>query len=165
MFALIQKKRSKMAKKDALLEEAVMSSAGLKQSHIIAFLSGYVFFTVLAGLSALKGITWFLLIAMNLALFLYLMKLTVESGLNVPVGPDGERLDDDGSSDEEEEDHGDDTYKSPAYVDESQKNVVDVESSSSPVHESSYAPVENSSYSPVNESRYNQKELDLPPIT
>lgn len=130
MFVLINKKRSKMAKKDMLLEEAVMSSAGLQQSHLIGIISCYVFVTVLAGLSTLKSITWFLLIAMNIILFLYLMKLTIDSGLNVPVGPDGEPLGDDDSSDEEDDDEiVEDAYKSPAYIDENEKKIDDVEDS------------------------------------
>jgi hypothetical protein len=117
-----------MAKKDMLLEEAVMSSAGLQQSHLIGIISCYVFVTVLAGLSTLKSITWFLLIAMNIILFLYLMKLTIDSGLNVPVGPDGEPLEDDDSSDEEDGDENvEDAYKSPAYIDESEKKAERVE--------------------------------------
>ena len=130
LFALINKKRSKMAKKDMLLEEAMMSSAGLQQSHLIGIISCYVFVTVLAGLSTLKSITWFLLIAMNIILFLYLMKLTIDSGLNVPVGTDGEPLGDDDSSDDEDDDENvEDTYKSPAYVNEYEKKVGDVEDS------------------------------------
>jgi hypothetical protein len=56
------------------------------------------------------------------------MKLTIDSGLNVPVGPDGEPLEDDDSSDEEDGDENvEDAYKSPAYIDESEKKAERVE--------------------------------------
>jgi hypothetical protein len=58
------------------------------------------------------------------------MKLTIDSGLNVPVGPDGEPIDNDDSSDEEDDDEiVEDAYKSPAYIVENDKKVNDVEDS------------------------------------
>ena len=117
MLAVIYKKRSKMAKKDTLLEEAAMSAAGLQQTHIIGIFVLTLIVIILFGLMGFKTITWTLLLLVNLVLFTYLMKLTIDSGLNTPVGPDGEPLDDDSSDEEYEDDDDDDdeegNYKAP----------------------------------------------------
>ena len=108
MLAVIMKKRSKMAKKDSLLEEAAMSAAGIQQTHIIGIFVLILIVIVMFGLLGLKTITWTLLLLLNLVLFSYLMKLTIDSGLNVPLGPDGLPIEVE-SSDEEDED--DDEYE------------------------------------------------------
>ena len=117
MLTVIYKKRSKMAKKDTLLEEAAMSAAGLQQTHIIGIFVLTLIVIILFGLMGFKTITWTLLLLVNLVLFTYLMKLTIDSGLNTPVGPDGEPLDDDSSDEEYEDDDDDDdeegNYKAP----------------------------------------------------
>ena len=106
-----------MAKKDTLLEEAAMSAAGLQQTHIIGIFVLTLIVIILFGLMGFKTITWTLLLLVNLVLFTYLMKLTIDSGLNTPVGPDGEPLDDDSSDEEYEDDDDDDdeegNYKAP----------------------------------------------------
>lgn len=108
MFALIIKKRSKMSKKDTLLEEAAMSAAGIQQTHVIGIFAVTFFVIFLFGLMGLKAITWTMLLLVNLLLFGYLMKLTIDSGLNVPLGPDGQPIGADDSSDEEDEDDDED---------------------------------------------------------
>lgn len=127
MLAVISKKRTKMAKKDALLEEAAMSAAGLQQTHVIGLFVLTLIITVLFGLMGLKSFTWGLLLLLNLILFCYLMKLTIDSGLNAPVGPDGELIgyessDEEDDDDDEEEDNENGVYKPPATpADESAK--------------------------------------------
>lgn len=115
MLAIIMKKRTKMSKKDALLEEAAMSAAGIQQSHVIGMFAIFYFIVFLFGLVGLKTLTWMLLLLVNIVLFGYLMKLTIDSGLNVPLGPDGQPIGAEDSSDDEddddEEEEGD--YKSP----------------------------------------------------
>ena len=58
MLAVIYKKRSKMAKKDTLLEEAAMSAAGLQQTHIIGIFVLTLIVIILFGLMGFKTITW-----------------------------------------------------------------------------------------------------------
>ena len=103
MIGLIQKKRSKMSPKDALLEEAALNTAGIQQNHVLGIFAVTFFFIFLFGLAGLKGLTWTLLLLVNFFLFGYLMKLTIDSGLNVPVGPDGEPIDDDSSDDDDDD--------------------------------------------------------------
>ncbi|KAG7341779.1 hypothetical protein IV203_006871 [Nitzschia inconspicua] len=92
MLIAILRKRQNMSNKDALLEQAAMSAAGLQQAHVIGiFLMIVIVITVFA-LLQLKNITWALLLIMNTALFGYLMKLTVDSGVSAGesvIGPDG----------------------------------------------------------------------------
>jgi hypothetical protein len=92
-----------MSPKDALLEEAALSTAGIQQKHVLGIFAITFFFIVLFGLAGFKGLTWTLLLLVNFILFGYLMKLTIDSGLNVPVGPDGEPIDDDSSDDEDDD--------------------------------------------------------------
>ena len=102
MLIAILRKRQNMSNKDALLEQAAMSAAGLQQVHVIAiFVLGLVIITIFASLR-MKAITWAMLLLLNLTLFAYLMKLTVDSGVEDDhmVGPDGTitRIDSDESS-------------------------------------------------------------------
>ena len=91
LIAIVQKRRS-MSNKDALLEQAAMSAAGLQQAHIIGiFLLVVIIITVFALLD-LKNLTWALLLIVNTVLFGYLMKLTIDSGVSAGetiIGPDG----------------------------------------------------------------------------
>jgi hypothetical protein len=107
MLGLIVRKRQNMSNKDALLEQAAMSAAGLQQPHVIGvFILVVLVITVFAVLG-LKNITWALLLIMNTTLFGYLMKLTVDSGLGAGetiIGPDGTILRRD-SDDSSAEDH------------------------------------------------------------
>jgi hypothetical protein len=104
MLAAILRKRQKMSNKDALLEQAAMSAAGLQQAHVIGVVVLVVIVITVFALLQLKNITWALLLIMNTALFGYLMKLTVDSGVGADepvIGPDGtviRRADSDDSS-------------------------------------------------------------------
>jgi len=103
MLGLIVRKRQKMSNKDALLEQAAMSAAGLQQPHVIGMFILVILVVAVFALLGLKNITWALLLITNSALFGYLMKLTVDSGVSASetvIGPDGTimRRDSDDSS-------------------------------------------------------------------
>eukprot|EP00751_Fragilariopsis_kerguelensis_P005880 CAMPEP_0170782346 /NCGR_PEP_ID=MMETSP0733-20121128/14817_1 /TAXON_ID=186038 /ORGANISM="Fragilariopsis kerguelensis, Strain L26-C5" /LENGTH=417 /DNA_ID=CAMNT_0011126713 /DNA_START=351 /DNA_END=1604 /DNA_ORIENTATION=- len=92
MLAAILRKRQNMSNKDALLEQAAMSAAGLQQAHVIGIFVLIIIVITVFALLQLKNITWALLLIMNTALFGYLMKLTVDSGVSAGetvIGPDG----------------------------------------------------------------------------
>ena len=92
MLVAILRKRQKMSNKDALLEQAAMSAAGLQQAHVIGIFILVVIVITVFALLQLKNITWAFLLIMNTALFGYLMKLTVDSGVSAGetvIGPDG----------------------------------------------------------------------------
>jgi hypothetical protein len=92
MLIAILRKRQKMSNKDALLEQAAMSAAGLQQAHVIGIFVLIVIVITVFALLQLKNITWALLLIMNTVLFGYLMKLTVDSGVTAGetvIGPDG----------------------------------------------------------------------------
>lgn len=109
MVAAITKKRSKMAKKDTLLEEAALSAAGIQQTHVIGIFALLMIFICLFGIMGLKHITWIMLLCVNVVFFIYLMKLTIDSGFNAPLGPDGQPIEGDDSSDDDDDD--DDEYQ------------------------------------------------------
>lgn len=120
MLVAILQKRRKMSNKDALLEQAAMSAAGLKQLHVIGIFVLVVLVIMVFALLGLKNITWALLLIMNTALFAYLMKLTVDSGVSTGetiIGPDGtviRHVDSDETSVESGEQHENaGTYKLP----------------------------------------------------
>lgn len=103
MLGLILRKRQKMSNKDSLMEQAAMSAAGLQQPHVIGIFILVVLVIAVFALLGLQNITWALLLIINSALFGYLMKLTVDSGLSAGetiIGPDGTilRRDSDDSS-------------------------------------------------------------------
>lgn len=103
MLGLIVRKRQKMSNKDALLEQAAMSAAGLQPSHVIGIFVLVIIVVAVFALLGLKNITWALLLIINSALFAYLMKLTVDSSVSTGetvIGPDGTimRQDSDDSS-------------------------------------------------------------------
>jgi hypothetical protein len=92
MLYSVIKKREKMSNKDALLEQAAMSAAGLQQAHVIGIFGLVIVVITIFALLQLKNITWAMLLIMNTALFGYLMKLTVDSGVGsgeTVIGPDG----------------------------------------------------------------------------
>jgi len=101
MLGAILQKRQQMSNKDALLEQAAMTAAGLQQSHVIGiFVLVLVVIVIFASL-VMKNITWAMLLMMNTVLFAYLMKLTVDSSVaRTIVGPDGQliRIDSDDTS-------------------------------------------------------------------
>lgn len=91
LIAILQKRRS-MSNKDALLEQAAMSAAGLQQAHVICIFILVVLVITVFALLGLKNITWALLLLLNTVLFGYLMKLTVDSAVTAGetiIGPDG----------------------------------------------------------------------------
>jgi hypothetical protein len=112
MLVAILRKRQNMSNKDALLEQAAMSAAGLQQAHVIGIFVLIVIVITVFALLQLKNITWALLLIMNTALFGYLMKLTVDSGVSAGetmIGPDGtiiRHVDSDDSSVESSAPHG-----------------------------------------------------------
>lgn len=112
MLLAILRKRQNMSNKDALLEQAAMSAAGLQQAHVIGIFVLVVIVITVFALLQLKNITWALLLIMNTALFGYLMKLTVDSGVSAGesmIGPDGtviRHVDSDDSSVESATPHG-----------------------------------------------------------
>jgi len=115
MSAVIMNKRGNMTPKDALLEEAALGSVGMQQTHVVGALACTFFFILLCGLAGFKGITWFFILSVNLLLFGYLMKLTIDAGMNVPVGPDGLPLDNESSDEEDDDDDEEEEgYKAPA---------------------------------------------------
>jgi len=92
MLIAILNKRQNMSNKDALLEQAAMTAAGLHQTHVVGIFLLIILVVTVFGLLQLKNITWALLLIMNTTLFGYLMKLTVDSGVSTGetvVGPDG----------------------------------------------------------------------------
>jgi len=111
MLITILRKRQKMSNKDALLEQAAMSAAGLQQIHVIGIFVLVIMVVAVFALLGLKNITWALLLIINTVLFGYLMKLTVDSGISTGetvIGPDGtiiRRGDSDDSSVEETTDN------------------------------------------------------------
>ena len=115
MVGFILKKRSKMSPKDALLEQAALNAVGLQQTHVIGIMAIIFMVGLLCLLAGLKGLTWTLLLLISFTLFAYLMKLTIESGLNVPLGPDGQPIGGDESSDDEDDDDDDDDEEDAAY--------------------------------------------------
>ena len=92
MLVAILQKRQNMSNKDALLEQAAMTAAGLQQAHVIGIFFLIIVVITVFALLQLKNITWALLLIMNTGLFGYLMKLTVDSGVSAGeavIGPDG----------------------------------------------------------------------------
>ena len=85
LLGIIRKRRT-MSNKERLMEEAGLSSAGLKLGHVIAIVFCMVVIIAVFGLLGIRSITWFLLLVLDTALFLYLMKLTVDSGLGLRFG-------------------------------------------------------------------------------
>lgn len=85
LLGIIRKRRT-MSNKERLMEEAGLSSAGLKLGHVIGIVFCTVVIIAVFGLLGIKSITWFLLLVLDTSLFLYLMKLTVDSGLGLRFG-------------------------------------------------------------------------------
>jgi len=85
LLGIIRKRRT-MSNKERLMEEAGLSSAGLKLGHVVGIVFCMVIIIGVFGLLGIKSITWFLLLVLDTALFFYLMKLTVDSGLGLRFG-------------------------------------------------------------------------------
>jgi hypothetical protein len=104
MLLTIIKKRQKMSNKDALLEQAAISAAGLQQTHVLGIFALLILIIMMFALLGLKKITWALLLLLNIVLFAYLMKLTVDGSVKETViGPDGKIIEKDDSEDEEDD--------------------------------------------------------------
>ena len=80
LFAILRK-RQKMSNKDTLLEQAAMSAAGLQQAHIGGIFALALIIIIIFAALRMKRITWAMMLFLNLLLFAYLMKLTVDSGM------------------------------------------------------------------------------------
>mmetsp|Transcript_22662 Transcript_22662/g.47111 ORF Transcript_22662/g.47111 Transcript_22662/m.47111 type:complete len:385 (-) Transcript_22662:372-1526(-) len=107
MLLAILKKRQKMSNKDALLEQAAITAAGLQPTHILGVFFLLILVIVVFALLNLKKITWALLLLVNILLFAYLMKLTVDGSVKETiVGPDGKIVEKEESDDDEEEEDG-----------------------------------------------------------
>ena len=110
MLISIINKRQKMSHKDALLEQAAISAAGLQQSHILGIFALLILIIAIFALLGLKKITWALLLLINIVLFAYLMKLTVDGSVKETViGPDGKIMEEVDSDDDESEEEDEDT--------------------------------------------------------
>lgn len=115
MLIAIMRKRSKMSHKNALLEQAAISAAGLQQSHILGIFLLLILIIAIFALLGLKKITWALLLMLNIVLFAYLMKLTVDGSVKETViGPDGNVVEEVDSDDEEDDDEEDEDGAAPS---------------------------------------------------
>ncbi len=94
-----------MSNKDALLEQAAITAAGLQQTHVLGVFVLLILVIVVFALLGLKKITWALLLLINILLFAYLMKLTVDGSVKETiVGPDGKIVEREDSDDEDDHD-------------------------------------------------------------
>lgn len=116
LVILILRKRQKMSNKETLLENAMMSSVGLHQPHIIGLFILSILVVAVFVVLGFKNVTWTLLLIFIVALFGYLMKLTLESAVSegeTVIGPDGTILRKD--SDETSVDSGPEHPNSGTY--------------------------------------------------
>ena len=105
MLLAINSKRQKMSNKEVLLEQAAISAAGLQQSHILGIFALLILIITMFALLGLKKITWALLLMINIVLFAYLMKLTVDGSVKETIiGADGKIVEAEDSESEDEED-------------------------------------------------------------
>lgn len=106
MLLAIINKRTKMSNKDALLEQAAISAVGLQQSHVLGIFALLILIITIFGLLGLKKITWALLLVLNIVLFGYLMKLTLDSSVKETIiGPDGKIMEVVDSDDDDDDDN------------------------------------------------------------
>ena len=104
MLLAINSKRQKMSNKEVLLEQAAISAAGLQQSHILGIFALLILIITMFALLGLKKITWALLLMLNIVLFAYLMKLTVDGSVKETIiGPDGKIVEAEDSESEDED--------------------------------------------------------------
>lgn len=115
MLLAIVKKRQKMSNKNALLEQAAISAVGLQQSHILGIFALLILIITMFALLGLKKITWALLLMLNIVLFGYLMKLTVDGSVKETIiGPDGKIVEQVDDSDDEDDDEIESAAPTPA---------------------------------------------------
>ena len=104
MLLAITSKRQKMSNKEVLLEQAAISAAGLQQSHILGIFALLILIITMFALLGLKKITWALLLMLNIVLFAYLMKLTVDGSVKETIiGADGKIVEAEDSESEDED--------------------------------------------------------------
>jgi cobalamin biosynthesis protein CobD/CbiB len=114
-----------MSHKDALLEQAAISAAGLQQSHILGIFLLLILIITVFALLGLKKITWALLLMLNIVLFAYLMKLTVDGSVKETViGKIVPDVDSDEEEDDEEDDEG--GYQNPSLPDVKQTELPEI---------------------------------------
>lgn len=77
--------RKKMSKQDALIEEAAIKSSGVDKKYIPRIFIGLILFIILLILFKKKTLTWFFLIAINIALLAYWMHLKNKAEQNAAV--------------------------------------------------------------------------------
>ena len=115
MLLAIVKKRQKMSNKNALLEQGAISAVGLQQSHILGIFALLILIITMFALLGLKKITWALLLMLNIVLFGYLMKLTVDGSVKETIiGPDGKIVEQVDDSDDEDDDEIESAAPTPA---------------------------------------------------
>mmetsp|Transcript_27683 Transcript_27683/g.57959 ORF Transcript_27683/g.57959 Transcript_27683/m.57959 type:complete len:174 (-) Transcript_27683:245-766(-) len=105
MLALIWRKRTKMPPKLALEEQAALTAAGLQQIHIAICVGILLLIIAICGVFGLKNVSFTLLLIIDITLFAYLLKLTIDlsSPTEEIVGPDGQILHKTGSEDSDDE--------------------------------------------------------------
>ena len=103
MLLAIISKRQKMSNKEVLLEQAAISAAGLQQSHILGIFALLILIITMFALLGLKKITWALLLMLNIVLFAYLMKLTVDGSVKETIIVDGKIVEAEDSESEDED--------------------------------------------------------------
>lgn len=77
--------RKKMSKQDALIEEAAIKSSGVDKKFIPRIFIGLILFIIFLILFKRKTLTWFFLIALNIALLGYWMHLKNKAEQNAAV--------------------------------------------------------------------------------
>eukprot|EP00557_Chaetoceros_sp_GSL56_P008666 CAMPEP_0176494400 /NCGR_PEP_ID=MMETSP0200_2-20121128/10074_1 /TAXON_ID=947934 /ORGANISM="Chaetoceros sp., Strain GSL56" /LENGTH=372 /DNA_ID=CAMNT_0017892151 /DNA_START=147 /DNA_END=1265 /DNA_ORIENTATION=- len=83
LAALAQRK--KMSKQDAMIEDAAIKSSGVDKKYIPRIFIGFIFFIIVLILLKKKALTWFFLIAINIALLGYWMHLKKKAEQNAAV--------------------------------------------------------------------------------
>lgn len=85
-FAGLMINRKKMSTEDALLEDAQVERVGLQKSHLSKAVGGTVFLIILLMLFKVKGLTFFLLIAIDLFLIGYWARLEYRQKGRIQLG-------------------------------------------------------------------------------
>ena len=77
--------RQLMSKKDALMEEAAMTVAGIRKIHVVGLMVLFIIIILIFGLLKMKAVTWSMMLLTILVLFLYLVKLLVSGATEDPT--------------------------------------------------------------------------------
>jgi hypothetical protein len=83
LAALAQRK--KMSKQDAMIEDAAIKSSGVDKKYIPRIFIGFILFIIILILLKKKALTWFFLVAINIALLGYWMHLKKKAEQNAAV--------------------------------------------------------------------------------